>query len=153
LENQINCTEETQMTNQYFLDRMTGRDSNLRAADADRERIAERLRKSNAEGRLDMDEFQQRLERCYAAKTLGELRELVRDLPRQEPDERRSPGWVRWRLVPLAPILVALLVVAAATGHHVFWLWIPLLFLFWRMSWWRRSRGWAGARRGPDDWI
>jgi Flp pilus assembly protein TadB len=142
------------MTNQYFLDRMTGRDPNLRAADSDRERIAERLRKSHAEGRLDMDEFQQRLERCYAAKTLGELRELVRDLPRQEGrDERRSLGWFRWRLAPLVPILIALLVVSAATGHHVFWLWIPLVFLFWRMSWWQRRRRWAGAQRVPDDWI
>jgi DUF1707 SHOCT-like domain len=142
------------MTNQYFSAHIAGRDTNLRAADADRERIAERLRNSHAEGRLDMAEFQQRLERCYEAKTLGELHELVRDLPRQ--DEQRSFGWFRpwrWRLASLAPILLALIVVSAATGHHVFWLWIPLVFLFWRMSWWRRSRSWAGARRGPDEWI
>jgi hypothetical protein len=143
------------MTNHYFLDRIAGRDLNIRAADADRERIAERLRKSHAEGRLDIDEFQERLERCYQAKTLGELGELVRDLPRQdEPSERRSLRWFRpWRLAPLAPIVIALIVVSAATGHHVFWLWIPLLFLFWRLSWWRRRHWLAGARRGPDDWI
>lgn len=146
------------MTNQhYFLARVAGRDPNIRAADADRERIAERLRKSHAEGRLDMTEFQERLERCYEAKTLGDLRELVKDLPRQEQQpERRSFARflpVGLRTVPLVPILFALLVVAAATGHHVFWLWIPLLFLFWRMSWWRRRRRWAAPRRGPDDWI
>jgi hypothetical protein len=141
------------MTNQYFFDRLAGRDPNLRAADADRERIAERLRKSNAEGRLDIDEFQHRLERCYQARTLGELRELVGDLPQQdEPEARRSPGWFRWRLGPLAPIMIAVLVVAAVTGHHLFWLWIPFLFLFWRTSSWRRRRRWAGARRGPNDW-
>jgi hypothetical protein len=143
------------MTNQYFWDRIAGRDPNLRAADADRERIAERLRTNHAEGRLDMTEFQQRLERCYEAKTLGELGELVRDLPRQdEQEERPSFGWFRpWRLAPLAPILIALIVVTAATGHHVFWLWIPLVFVLWRMPWWRRRRSWAGPRRGFDGWI
>jgi hypothetical protein len=147
------------MTNQYLWDRLAGRDPNLRAADADRERIAERLRKSHAEGRLDMDEFQQRLERCLEARTFGELSELVRDLPRQDDqDERRSIGrsrtW-RWRLVLLAPILLAVILVSAATGHqdHVFWLWIPVVFLLWRMSWWRRRRSWAGTRRGSNDWI
>jgi Domain of unknown function (DUF1707) len=145
------------MNNQYFMARMTGRDLNLRAGDADRERVAERLRTSHAEGRLDMAEFQQRLESCYEAKTLGELAGLVRDLPRQDaPDERHSFGWLRpwpWRVAPLAPILITLIVVLAATGHQVVWLWIPLVFLFWRMSWWRRRRWQAGAGRGPDGWI
>jgi hypothetical protein len=144
------------MTKQYFWDRIGGRDRDLRAADADRERIAERLRNSHAEGRLDIAEFQERLERCYEAKTLGELGELVRDLPRQvEQGERRSSGWLRpWtgRLAPWAPILIALIVVSAATGH-VFWLWIPLVFLLWRMSWWRRRGCLAGERRGPGEWI
>jgi hypothetical protein len=138
------------MTNQYFWNRIAGPDPSLRAADADRERIAERLRKSHAEGRLDLAEFQQRLERCYEAKTLGELGGLVRDLPRQDaPDERRAFGWFRpwrWHLAPLALILIALIMLSAATGHHVLWLWIPLVFLFWRMSWWRRRRSLAGPR-------
>jgi len=145
------------MTNQFWWARVAGRDPDLRAADADRERIVERLRKSHAEGRLDMDEFQQRLDRCYEAKTFGELGELVRDLPRQDvQDDRRSFGWFGpWRAGPVlfAPILIALILVSAATGHHVFWLWIPLVFLLWRMSWWRRRRWPAAARRGPDAWV
>jgi len=145
------------MSNQYFLARVVGRDAQIRAADADRERTAERLRSSHAEGRLDMDEFQQRLERCYAAKTVGELDELVRDLPGEtEQGERRSLGWFRgwrWPLAPLAPILIALIVVSAAVGHHVFWLWIAVAFIVWRMSGWRRRRWMAGARRGPHDWL
>ena len=145
------------MTNDYFLDRIAGRNPNLRAADADRERTAARLRESHAVGRLDMDEFQQRLERCYQAKTVGELDELVRDLPRHdERVERPSPGWFRpsgFRLAPFAAIVIGLIVISAAIGHHRFWLWIPLAFLFWRMSWWRRRRSWAGARRGPNGWI
>ena len=145
------------MTNQYLFDRLAGRNPNLRAADADRERTAERLRKSHAEGRLDLAEFQQRLERCYESKTVGELDELVTDLPRQdEHDERRPLGWLMplpLRLAPVVPILIALIVISAAIGHTFFWLWIPLVFVLWRMSWWRRRRSWVGPHRGRDGWI
>ncbi|MCX3060120.1 DUF1707 SHOCT-like domain-containing protein [Streptomyces beihaiensis] len=53
----------------------------LRASDADRERVAERLREAVAEGRLDMEEFDERLEAAYKARTYGELAPLTRDLP------------------------------------------------------------------------
>jgi hypothetical protein len=56
-------------------------DPNLRASDADRDRIVEQLRQHTAEGRLTMDEFEQRMSAAYAAKTYGELAELTRDLP------------------------------------------------------------------------
>jgi len=146
------------MTNQYFFARIAGRDLNLRAGDADRDRVAERLRTGHAEGRLDTAELQQRLERCYEAKTFGELGEIVSDLPRQdEPAERRPGGWLqpgRWGLRRFAPILIVLFVLAAVSSHHhVVLFWIPLLFIFWRLSWWRRRRWSAASRRGPDDWI
>lgn len=142
------------MTTEYFLARLAGRDPNIRAADADREQVAERLRKSHAEGRLDLAEFQQRLERCYEAKTYGDLGELVRDLPRQEQfDERPSPSPWRWRFARLAPVLIVLLLIAAAAGHHHVILWIPLLFIFWRMFSWRRRRWATVMRRGPGDWF
>ncbi|GGW35848.1 hypothetical protein GCM10010503_09540 [Streptomyces lucensis JCM 4490] len=53
----------------------------LRASDADRERVAEVLRDAVAEGRLDMAEFEERLEAAYTARTYGELAPLTRDLP------------------------------------------------------------------------
>ncbi|WP_225822873.1 DUF1707 SHOCT-like domain-containing protein [Streptomyces naphthomycinicus] len=53
----------------------------LRASDADRDRVAEVLRDALAEGRLDMDEFEERLEAAYTARTYGELAPLTRDLP------------------------------------------------------------------------
>ncbi|MFE4859385.1 DUF1707 domain-containing protein [Streptomyces sp. NPDC056670] len=53
----------------------------MRASDAERERVAESLRDAVAEGRLDMEEFEQRLEAAYTARTHGELEPLVRDLP------------------------------------------------------------------------
>ncbi|MGW2617350.1 DUF1707 SHOCT-like domain-containing protein [Streptomyces sp. NPDC001500] len=53
----------------------------LRASDADRERVAEVLRDALAEGRLDMAEFEERLEETYKARTYRELTPVTRDLP------------------------------------------------------------------------
>ncbi|MGW4347122.1 DUF1707 SHOCT-like domain-containing protein [Streptomyces sp. NPDC004690] len=53
----------------------------LRASDADRERVAEVLRDALAEGRLDMAEFEERLEATYSARTYGELAPITSDLP------------------------------------------------------------------------
>lgn len=53
----------------------------MRASDAERERIAEVLREAVAEGRLTMEEFEERLDAAYKARTHAELTPLVRDLP------------------------------------------------------------------------
>jgi hypothetical protein len=53
----------------------------MRASDAERERIAEVLRDAVAEGRLDMEEFEERLDAAYKARTHAQLEPLVRDLP------------------------------------------------------------------------
>ncbi|MFJ2087757.1 DUF1707 domain-containing protein [Streptomyces sp. NPDC087901] len=53
----------------------------MRASDSERERIAEILREAVAEGRLQMEEFEHRLDAAYKARTHGELEPLVRDLP------------------------------------------------------------------------
>jgi hypothetical protein len=53
----------------------------MRASDADRERIAALLRDNYAAGRLTSDEFNERLDKAYAAKTLGDLNALTTDLP------------------------------------------------------------------------
>ena len=60
---------------------MTSELPEMRASDAERDRVAERLRDAVAEGRLEMDEFEQRLDAAYKARTHGELAPLVRDLP------------------------------------------------------------------------
>ncbi|THA78558.1 DUF1707 and DUF2154 domain-containing protein [Streptomyces sp. A0642] len=60
---------------------MTSELPEMRASDAERERIAEVLREAVAEGRLRMEEFEQRLDAAYRARTHGELEPLVRDLP------------------------------------------------------------------------
>ncbi|MFF5841948.1 DUF1707 domain-containing protein [Streptomyces massasporeus] len=53
----------------------------LRASDADREKVADILRDALAEGRLDMEEFEERLDATYKARTYGELAPITRDLP------------------------------------------------------------------------
>jgi DUF1707 SHOCT-like domain len=53
----------------------------LRAGDADRERVAERLRTALDEGRLNLYEYDDRLRDAYAAKTYAELDALLADLP------------------------------------------------------------------------
>jgi hypothetical protein len=53
----------------------------MRASDADRERVAEVLRTAAAEGRLHLDELDERLSAVYAARTYAELEPITHDLP------------------------------------------------------------------------
>jgi Domain of unknown function (DUF1707) len=56
----------------------------LRAADADRDRAAGVLSGALATGRLTSAEYAERLDLVYAAKTLGDLAPLIRDLPAED---------------------------------------------------------------------
>jgi hypothetical protein len=83
-------------------------DPKMRASDADRDRTAALLREHMAEGRLTPEEFNERLDKTYEAKTLGELDELMSDLPGIDlyklPDHslrrhgRPPGGQLPWRL-------------------------------------------------------
>ncbi|MFE9954533.1 DUF1707 domain-containing protein [Micromonospora sp. NPDC005299] len=68
---------------------MDGR-SGMRAADADREATAERLRVALEEGRLGLHEYDERLVRAYGAKTYADLDEVVADLPGPAPAQRAA---------------------------------------------------------------
>jgi hypothetical protein len=57
----------------------------MRASDADRERVAEVLRTAASEGRLHLDELDERLAAVYAARTYAELEPLTHDLPTGHP--------------------------------------------------------------------
>ena len=57
----------------------------LRAGDEDRDRTIARLREAYAEGRLEPDEFNDRLDQAHAAKTFADLRTLTADLPHDPP--------------------------------------------------------------------
>jgi hypothetical protein len=81
-------------------------DPRIRASDADRDRAAALLREHHAAGRLTAEEFHERMERAMEATTLGELDELMSDLPAidlyQLPDAslRRPPPRSGQSLLP-----------------------------------------------------
>lgn len=68
----------------------------MRAADEDRERVAEILRDAHTEGRLSQDELLERMEATYASRTFADLDGLIGDLPvvRRPPSAvaKRAPG-------------------------------------------------------------
>jgi Domain of unknown function (DUF1707) len=116
-------------------------DPNIRASDADRDRTINLLREHLAAGRLDNVEFDERMERALAAKTLGELDQLMSDLPGIDlyrlPDAKltRRPmqaqparhhqnawraAWGSWFTCSLL-----LFVIWALSGHGYLWpLWV-----------------------------
>ncbi|MEE1941265.1 DUF1707 domain-containing protein [Streptomyces sp. TRM 70361] len=63
----------------------------LRASHDDREAVVEQLRDAAAEGRIDPDELDSRLEQALKSKTYAELAALTADLPRADPPESRPP--------------------------------------------------------------
>lgn len=73
-------------------------EADIRASDADRDRVADILRDALAEGRLTTEEHSERLDGVYAAKTVGELEPYVRDLPagRAASAPAPSPGAHQW---------------------------------------------------------
>jgi hypothetical protein len=68
---------------------MDGREG-MRAGDADRQAVADRLRSAVDEGRLDLHEYDERLQRAYAARTYAELDVLLADLPAVASPERTA---------------------------------------------------------------
>ena len=72
----------------------------LRASDADRERVADRLRAAGGDGRLNVDELDERVQAAYAATTRGELARLTTDLEAPQPETgvvvREGEGGSRW---------------------------------------------------------
>jgi hypothetical protein len=79
----------------------------LRAGDADRERVAERLRIALEEGRLNLYEYDDRLRDAFSAKTYTDLDKLLADLPNVTPPSQQqlvpageAPVPDRWQLGP-----------------------------------------------------
>jgi hypothetical protein len=96
----------------------------VRASDVDRERVADVLREAAGEGRLTMEELEQRITAVYGAKTYAELEPLTRDLP--------APG--RPPRAPVAP---------AASAPPAF---RPSRFAISIMGGFHRGDSWAVAR-------
>jgi hypothetical protein len=112
-------------------------DDRIRVSDADRERAAARLREHFAEGRLSPDELDERIAAALTAKTVGDVRRILADLPGPvpaPPQARQSPPWAprpgaafrrRPRILPLA--VFALIAALAIPGAE--WLFLALLQL------------------------
>ena len=128
------------MTDTY--DRHGPRDRRLRVGDTEREAVADLLRAQYVAGRLDTGEFEQRLERCLAAKTYADLDALLADFHGLEAPPRRRPP--RWRLWPVPLLPVALVAAIVLSGGRALFLAIPLVFfLVVRPLLWGRRGGWA----------
>jgi len=127
----------------------------MRASDQDREEAVRALTDQYAEGRLDHDEFELRMDRAQRATYLHDLDPLFVDLPARagrgalaEPARSTPRGLPRGRFRP--PLFLPLVVLTAVVlaGGHALWLLIPLwwigLSLGRRRAWERRA--WAHAQ-------
>jgi hypothetical protein len=144
----------------------------LRVSDADRDAVVDQLAGHFQQGRLDLTEFQDRMDRAVRARTRGDLASLLADLPQPETASPPPAGPGRRWPVPL-PVLAVLAVAgalilasvlgAAAHGYWAGWHgagwhgggWAPWWALWWlipaslvalRVLWWRRARVDGGPR-------
>ena len=79
-------------------------DDRIRASDADRELVSARLRDHFAEGRLTREELDERVTAALNAKTVGDLRSLMADLPGPGPVPQQA-GMPPWAAAP-TPVFV-----------------------------------------------
>jgi hypothetical protein len=135
------------------------RRASLRASDADREHIAERLRKAAAEGRILTEELEHRLMAAFSARTYGELEPLVADLPREvarrDRRERSLPvpkAAIALMILIGMPMAVAVVIAAAVLLVSMFAMWIVVVAIVMWVFGHRLPvypRRYAGRRRGP----
>src|SRR5215469_16513663 len=128
----------------------------MRVSDADRERVAERLREHFAAGRLTSEELDERVTAALGAKTAGELHTVLADLPEPAPAGPQAgqvpPPWAgrpgfRYRRGPrLLPL--ALFLVAALAGIFSVARFRRRARQYWRSGW----QSGPGGRRHHDEW-
>ena len=88
----------------------------IRVSDAERTETVARLQGALVEGRLDLDETDERVTAAFAARYHGDLQLLVADLPPQVPPPEGAPSWSAvwesavWR--------ARILVLGVETGGH-----------------------------------
>lgn len=113
---------------------MSASDPQTRIADSDRERAMSDLAGHYADGRLDHEEYDERLDAIWTARTRADLAVIFSDLPRPQvtypsPPARTASRGSRRRRVPLLPV-IAVLVLLSVVTHAPFWLLIfPLMFM------------------------
>jgi hypothetical protein len=112
------------------------RRSTLRASDADRDGVVDRLRHAAGEGRLAAHELEQRIAAALGAQTYGELDATVSDLPSaQAPSRRRSTAGHAVAAVRAHPALllvaipIVMMVVAVMIAVTMVWAAVTVLAL------------------------
>jgi hypothetical protein len=113
------------------------RDPDLRVSQAERDEMVRVLAAHFADGRLTVEEYEERVEAALVARTGRDLEPLLADLPATDPApapaqtrRRREPGSVRPPLIPARLVAVAaVIVLAIAAGPWALWLlWPALVF-------------------------
>jgi hypothetical protein len=105
------------------------RDDDLRASQDERDRVVERLRTHAGEGRLELDELEERVEVALRARTRGHLAALLRDMPRVPNRERSRRQRTVARIsaaMAVLPLLLAIVLFSAAPPM-IAWMGWPIL--------------------------
>jgi hypothetical protein len=114
----------------------------MRAGDKERQGVVEQLGKHFGEGRLTVEEFDERIVRAHASVYLDELPALTADLPR-DPEPLRRPTRSAMPVpsgvfvILIAMLLAWSMVAAVVYGAPPFFA-VLLLFLFLRHRRWSR---------------
>ena len=110
--------------------------ASMRASDADREIVRALLADAYADGRLTLEEYDDRLNTLYASRTLGDMPALVTDLVPPLPPDLRTRGARKWRRdveesfgAFLVPTIICTVIWVAVSGGGFFWPVFPMLFL------------------------
>ena len=100
--------------------------TDVRVSDAERDEVVEQLSQHTGEGRLTLEEFEQRVDAALHAKTRGDLDETLLGLPRPPARVRRQTD-LGVRLWPVA--VVVLLALAILTVSPVLlWIAVPVVW-------------------------
>jgi hypothetical protein len=110
----------------------------IRVSDAEREATVKLLERHHVDGRLTWEEFSERMEAAFAARTRGDLQRMLTDLPRLDeprPPAVKAPQRPSWQSWITPPVIVAALILLAITlgslggpGHRGYFPIFPLLF-------------------------
>jgi hypothetical protein len=123
----------------------------LRVSDAERDAVVTELSEHLQAGRLDQEEFGERMAKALSSRTERDLSALLKDLPplRETVNRPSWPGRPPFFPFALIPLLIAAFAIAGTVGgfggpHHPDGPWVvfPLFWLVaiavFRFGWWRR---------------